>query len=121
MPAPAYKRASAHSFVPTQQEATVQQFYFADGDQQRGPMPVDQMRGAGVGPDTLVWRDGMAQWQPARTVPGLAGLSAAPAAPAGYPANAGYQQQPQGYSAQGQHPGAPAYPPATSFAPPQGQ
>src|SRR4051812_29111506 len=101
-------------------EASVQQFYFADGDQQRGPVPVDQMRSAGVGPDTLVWRDGMSQWQAARTVPELAGLfAAAPAAAPNYPPAQGYQQpQAQGYPAAPQHPQAPSYPPATGFAPP---
>jgi hypothetical protein len=97
----------------------VQQFYFAEGDQQRGPLPVDQMRAAGVGPDTLVWRDGMAQWQAARTVPELAGLFAAPAAQ-GFAPRPAYQQQqpPPAGMPPGGMPPAPAYPPPAGFAPP---
>lgn len=58
------------------------QFFFADGAQQKGPLPIDQLRSAGVTPETLVWHEGMSDWKPAADVPELAGLFAA-AAPAG--------------------------------------
>ncbi|MGY3607718.1 MULTISPECIES: DUF4339 domain-containing protein [unclassified Bradyrhizobium] len=49
-------------------------FYASEG-QQKGPFPEFQlrdliMRGT-VGPDTLVWTEGMAGWQKAREIPGL--------------------------------------------------
>jgi type IV pilus assembly protein PilA len=51
-------------------------FYVADGDQQRGPFAVNELRAQGVGPDTLVWREGMAAWEPAHAVAELRGLFA---------------------------------------------
>lgn len=60
------------------------QFYYAEGDQQKGPVDVGQLRSAGVRPDTLVWREGMPEWQEANRVPDLADLFAPPAGvPAG--------------------------------------
>jgi hypothetical protein len=49
-------------------------FYYAEGAQQKGPLNVDEMRSAGVTPDTLVWHEGMADWTPAGKVPELAEL-----------------------------------------------
>ncbi len=50
-------------------------WYCAPGGQQQGPYSETQLRsliaGGTVGPDTLVWTDGMADWQPARAVAGL--------------------------------------------------
>lgn len=59
------------------------QFYYADQSQQKGPATLEQLRAAGVTSQTLVWREGMADWQPAGAVPELASLFAAaePAAP----------------------------------------
>jgi hypothetical protein len=49
-------------------------FYAANG-QQQGPFPEDQLReliaGGTVRGDTLVWSDGMANWQQAAEIPGL--------------------------------------------------
>jgi GYF domain 2 len=61
-------------------------FYAAQG-QQQGPFPEAQLRNliarGAVTPDTLVWTDGMAGWQRAGDIPGLAsgGGSRPPAVP----------------------------------------
>jgi hypothetical protein len=50
-------------------------WYFADGDEERGPVTEAQIRtliGTGnLKPDDLVWREGMDDWLPAAEVPGL--------------------------------------------------
>ncbi|HEX8914619.1 MAG TPA: GYF domain-containing protein [Humisphaera sp.] len=56
------------------------EYYYAIGDQQRGPVPVSQLPGLGVQPGTLVWRDGMAEWVRADQVPAVAAALAAAAA-----------------------------------------
>ena len=62
------------------------QFYYAEDDQQKGPVDPGQLAAVGVRPDTLVWREGMADWQEAGRVPELAGLfAAAPATPPAEP------------------------------------
>src|SRR5438445_9072977 len=58
-------------------------YFMADGNVQKGPFPVDQLLGQGLKRDTLVWREGMGQWQKSESVPELAGLFT------------GYPQQPQ--------------------------
>ncbi|MER2176950.1 MAG: GYF domain-containing protein [Stenotrophomonas maltophilia] len=61
------------------------QWFFAEGNsQQRGPLPADELialyRSSRIALDTLVWRDGMAQWQPLETVAAEIGLDIAPVA-----------------------------------------
>lgn len=54
-------------------------YYYRNGDQQYGPVSLDQMRGA-VTPDTYVWTEGMANWQQISQLPDLQtqlGLAAA--------------------------------------------
>lgn len=50
-------------------------WYFADGDEERGPVTEAQIRALiGTGnlkQDDLVWKEGMDDWMPARDVPGL--------------------------------------------------
>jgi len=50
-------------------------WYFADGDEERGPVTEAQIRtliGTGnLKPDDLVWKEGMEDWTPAEEVPGL--------------------------------------------------
>jgi hypothetical protein len=58
------------------------EFYYAEGDIQKGPFALADLAGQRLTPGTLVWRDGMAQWQRAETVPELQALFAAPAAAA---------------------------------------
>ncbi|MGC4030584.1 MAG: DUF4190 domain-containing protein [Tepidisphaeraceae bacterium] len=51
------------------------QYYFSiDGTNQQGPVDADGLRAAGVTPATMVWSEGMTDWQPAGTVPALAHL-----------------------------------------------
>lgn len=58
-------------------------WYYAVGQQQHGPITEDQLHALAkdgvVTGDTLVWRDGMANWQPYRTISGA--VSAPPPAP----------------------------------------
>jgi hypothetical protein len=56
--------------------ASSTQWHYATADgQQRGPVDADELRrlaaGGAVSPQTLVWTDGMADWQPAGAVPAL--------------------------------------------------
>lgn len=48
------------------------QWYYSEGGQRRGPVPADQLKNLTVSgtvkPDTLVWKQGMAQWTPAGQV-----------------------------------------------------
>ena len=99
------------------------QYYYADGDEQKGPVDLDRLRAAGITPQTLVWREGLGEWQPAGKVAELASLFAAPAAmPVAIqpPGSAGmpYQQptagqHQQAYAQAPQHGAAPgAYPAA---------
>ncbi len=75
-------------------------WFFAFQGQQRGPYPEAQLRefiarGA-VGADTLVWTEGMANWQRAADIPGmLSGGSGPPAMPqlGGAPTSAGHGRQ----------------------------
>lgn len=59
-------------------------YYFANGMEQRGPYSLEELSQFGLRPDTLVWREGMANWQRMDTVPELMALipnaSVAPAA-----------------------------------------
>lgn len=45
-------------------------YYYRNGDQQYGPVSIDQMRGV-VTPDTYVWAEGMANWQQISQLPDL--------------------------------------------------
>jgi hypothetical protein len=83
------------------------EWFYASQGQQAGPVDqatLQQMIGSGqVQPGDLVWRDGMASWQPASTVPelsahGIAGQAAPHASAMGYQQPAAYPQP--GYSAQ---------------------
>ena len=38
-------------------------YYFADGDQQKGPYAREALVAQGMKPDSLVWREGMAAWE----------------------------------------------------------
>jgi hypothetical protein len=50
------------------------EYYFADGDQQRGPYTLEALRTVGLKPDVLVWHDGLPEWKPASAMPELASL-----------------------------------------------
>lgn len=61
------------------------QWFYAEGNrQQRGPLASEELialyTSSRIGLDTLVWRDGLPQWQPLRSVADEIGLVIAPAA-----------------------------------------
>jgi TM2 domain-containing membrane protein YozV len=64
--------------------ATPVSYYIAVGADRKGPFPKEQLLAEGLRADTLVWTEGMADWQAASTVPELSDLFAQPQ-PAPYP------------------------------------
>ncbi len=69
------------------------EWYVAIGEAQVGPLPLPEVKrkweAGDVGPDSLVWRPGMADWLPLSSVPDLATyLSPVPQAPARRPIEA---------------------------------
>jgi TM2 domain-containing membrane protein YozV len=63
-------------------------YYFADvNGTQQGPFPVDQLAAKGIRPETLVWAEGLPQWQRADSIPELQPLfqRTAPPPPPTYP------------------------------------
>ncbi|MHC4716120.1 MAG: DUF975 family protein [Planctomycetota bacterium] len=62
----------------------MRQWYCHIGGQQYGPVGEEQFRAwiaeGRIRPDTYVWTEGMAQWQPAASVPGLFGPGVMPTA-----------------------------------------
>ncbi|MFL9583246.1 GYF domain-containing protein [Stenotrophomonas sp. AB1(2024)] len=59
------------------------QWFYAEGNrQQRGPLTSEELialyQSSRIALDTLVWRDGLAQWQPLRSVADEVGLVVAP-------------------------------------------
>ncbi|HGM7314728.1 TPA: pilin [Stenotrophomonas maltophilia] len=54
------------------------EWFHAEGNRQQGPLPAEQLvelfRNNQITLDTLVWRDGLPQWQPLRTVVDELGL-----------------------------------------------
>jgi hypothetical protein len=66
-----------------------QEWYYARGGSQVGPVTFAQLtdvaKTGSLGRDDLVWREGMGDWQPASTIPGLIPAPAAPAPAAAQP------------------------------------
>jgi hypothetical protein len=79
------------------------EYYLADGGQRRGPFPIEQLRAQGLTADTLVWREGMANWERAEDVIEVRPYLPAPGADVvgGHPQE-GYPQP--GYANQGYDP-----------------
>lgn len=108
-------------------------WYVYQNNVQTGPVSEDQLSGMGLTPATLVWREGMEQWQPAGQVSELSFLFEAPAGEASsftttpppspgaeaYAAGQRYQNAPGGQQYQNA-PGA-AYPPAGAYIPTSGK
>jgi len=46
----------------------MKQYYYAVGDDRKGPVTLDELKAVGIGPDTLVWYEGMDNWAPAITL-----------------------------------------------------
>lgn len=55
------------------------QYYYTDGSERYGPFTFEQLRERNITPETLVWKEGMADWLPARQVPDLQSLHASTA------------------------------------------
>ncbi|MFG1942018.1 SPFH domain-containing protein [Nonomuraea sp. NPDC048826] len=68
---PAQQPAHAQQPPPLPQQAP---WFLGVGGERRGPFDETGLAAAGLTPDALVWRAGMAQWTPARDVPELAAL-----------------------------------------------
>jgi len=56
-------------------------YFMGDSGQQRGPFAVGELLGAGMRPDTLVWKESMPNWQRADSIPELRELLRLPAGP----------------------------------------
>jgi TM2 domain-containing membrane protein YozV len=50
-------------------------YFFAENNQQRGPVTSSELLAKNLPPDTLVWREGMPQWQRLDSLPELIGLT----------------------------------------------
>lgn len=86
-------------------------WYYLRGGAQLGPVSWEDLVGAArtgnVAPGDMVWTEGMAQWQPAASIPGLIPQIPQSAPPPAY----GAPPAPQGYGAPAMQPGyAPARP-----------
>jgi hypothetical protein len=44
------------------------QYYYTDGKERYGPFSLEELSGRKISGDTLVWKEGMADWMPARQV-----------------------------------------------------
>lgn len=56
-------------------------YYAVIGGQQAGPFEETELKNHGINADTLVWAEGMSDWQPAKAVAALAPLFAKPTPP----------------------------------------
>lgn len=52
----------------------MEQYYYTDGKERYGPFTLDQLRGRNIGPETLVWKEGMPDWVVAKNVSDLESL-----------------------------------------------
>ena len=50
------------------------QYYYTDGKERYGPFTIEQLQERSITPETLVWKEGMADWMPARQVTELDSL-----------------------------------------------
>ncbi len=75
-------------------------YYISVNGAQRGPFSAEQLPGEGLGPGSLVWTDGMAQWERADRVAELQPILARVAAvQPSYPAGTAAPGQQQPYTA----------------------
>jgi hypothetical protein len=51
------------------------QYYYTDGKERYGPFTLEQLKEKNIGGDTLVWKEGMADWQPANSLPDFQTIS----------------------------------------------
>ena len=71
-------------------------YYLSAQNEQKGPVPAEELLNYGVGRATLVWKEGMSQWKPAGEIPELGFLfqSGGPTPPPPY--SGGQPGQPGG-------------------------
>jgi TM2 domain-containing membrane protein YozV len=71
------------------------QYFMAVGNTQQGPFPREHLLTQGLRPETMVWTEGMPQWQRADSIPELASLFVATpvVAPANYATRNSYAAQ----------------------------
>ena len=63
-------------------------YFIADNGTQKWPFTAEQLAGQGVRQDTMVWSEGMTEWQRVDQVPDLRGVvGALPPAPPAPPAS----------------------------------
>ncbi len=71
----------------------IMQYYISNNGEKAGPFDLNDMLANGLTRDSLVWCQGMADWQPALQVPEVAALlNQVPPQPASQPAQQSYQQ-----------------------------
>ena len=51
--------------ICSQNEDLMTQYYYTDGKERYGPFTMDQLRERNITSETLVWKEGMADWLPA--------------------------------------------------------
>ncbi|HSF89252.1 MAG TPA: CD225/dispanin family protein [Saprospiraceae bacterium] len=51
-------------------------YYYTDGKERFGPFTIDQLKERNISESTLVWKDGLPDWVPARNLSDLEGLFA---------------------------------------------
>jgi TM2 domain-containing membrane protein YozV len=73
-------------------------YFIADGSNRRGPYRIEELPAQGLRPETMVWREGMADWQRADVVPELRGMFAPPAGAYGQPPGVAQGYAPVGYA-----------------------
>ncbi|BBO53262.1 MULTISPECIES: pilin [Stenotrophomonas] len=92
------------------------EWFHAEGNRQQGPLPAEQLvelfRNNQISLDTLVWRDGLPQWQPLRTVVDELGLIV----PALDVAAAAAEPEPEAEATAPPPPQPPVLPPSTPYA-----
>ena len=42
------------------------EYYYLEGDKQKGPLNIEQLKSVGLKPDTFVWTEGLDDWKPAK-------------------------------------------------------
>ena len=52
----------------------MEQYYYTDGKERYGPFTMDQLRDRKIGPETLVWKEGMPDWVAAKKISDLESL-----------------------------------------------
>ncbi|HBL74586.1 MAG: hypothetical protein A2W90_00300 [Bacteroidetes bacterium GWF2_42_66] len=65
----------------------MKKYFIVENNQQTGPLSIDELRMKGISPSTLIWFEGMANWEQAATIGELNELFAAPPPPPPYHQN----------------------------------